>query len=96
MRTAALEADLVACAGIAPSIDAKTGITDGVRDAVPQCPVLVVIGANDEQVSPARAREWADQVGATFEEMAGANHFFWAKYEELTELVCNWLDERIT
>jgi alpha/beta superfamily hydrolase len=89
--------DLLGCVAIAPGIDPKTGITEGVPDDVrPRCPMFIVIGHNDEQVSPERAREWADQHGATFEEVKGANHFFWAKYETLTELVCNWLDERIT
>lgn len=89
--------DLLGCVAIAPGIDVKPDITEGVPDDVqPRCPVFIVIGHNDEQVSPARAREWADRHGATFEEVKGANHFFWAKYDDLTELVCNWLDERIT
>ena len=89
--------DLIGCAAVAPGIEAKPDITEGVPDDVsPRCPVLVVIGANDEQVSPARAREWAAQHDATFEEVAGANHFFWAKYESLTAIVAPWLDERIS
>ena len=89
--------DLLGCVAIAPGIDPKPDITEGVPDdVVPRCPVFVVIGHNDEQVSVARARGWSERHGATFEEVKGANHFFWAKYEPLAELVCNWLDERIT
>ena len=88
--------DLLGCAAIAPGMDANPEYTDGVPDDVePRCPVLIVMGTNDEQVSPERAREWAQRHDATFEEVKGANHFFWAKYEVLTALVCDWLDERI-
>ena len=95
VRVAAREDDLLGCVAIAPAVDEKPGITEGIPDdAQPRCPVLVVIGANDDHVSPARAREWADQHDATFHEMKGANHFFWAKYDQLTELVADWLVER--
>ena len=86
---------LLGCVAVAPGIDEKPDITEGVpSDVEPRCPVFVVIGANDDQVSPERAREWASEHGATFEEVKGATHFFWAKYEALTELVTNWLEER--
>ena len=32
-------------------------------------------------------------VSPSFEEMKGANHFFWAKYPDLTETVGSWLEE---
>lgn len=96
LRTAAVEEDVVACVALAPPIDAKPGITEGVGETAPSSPVLVVIGANDAQVSPGRAREWAAAHGATFVEMKGANHFFWAKYDDLTAVVGGWLDERIS
>ncbi len=87
--------DLLGCGAIAPGIDPKPDITEGVPgDVSPRCPVFVLIGHNDDQVPPARAREWSTHHGATFEEVKGANHFFWAKYEVLTDLVANWLDER--
>lgn len=95
LRVAARDDDLLGCVAIAPAIDAKPGITEGVPvDADPRCPVLLVIGANDDHVSPARAREWAEQHAATFHEMKGANHFFWAKYDQLTDLVAEWLEQR--
>lgn len=95
LRAAARTDDLIGCVAIAPSIDEKPGITEGVpADVAPRCPVLLVIGANDELVDPARAEGWAKEHDADFHEMKGANHFFWAKYEPLTAAVVTWLDER--
>ena len=95
LRAAGVEDELVGCVAIAPAIDEKPGITEGVpADVEPRCPVLVVVGANDDQVSPARSREWADEQGAVFEEIKGANHFFWGKYEDLSSTVVDWLDQR--
>ena len=93
LRVAGQEDDLLGCVAIAPAIDEKPGITEGVPpDVKPRCPVLILIGVNDEQVSPQRAREWADENGARFHEMKGANHFFWAKYEDVTAAVTEWLN----
>ncbi len=94
LRAAATIDELVGCVAIAPAIDQKPGITEGVpQDVTPKCPVLIVIGANDEQVAPASARRWATTHGATFGEMTGANHFFWAKYDDLAETVGAFLEE---
>jgi len=96
LRVAGMSDDLAGCVAIAPAIDEKPGITEGVPPGVvPRCPVLVVIGANDEQVSPARAREWTTEHAGDFEEMKGANHFFWAKYEQLTAVGVDWLEARV-
>lgn len=96
LRVAGSEDDLLGCVAIAPAIDEKPDITEGVpNDVRPRCPVLVVVGANDDLASPARAREWAEGHGATFEELKGANHFFWAKYDDLTALISGWLGERL-
>jgi alpha/beta superfamily hydrolase len=53
---------------------------------------MIVIGPNDELVSPDAARSWADTVGASFVLIPGANHFFWARYVELCAAVGGWLD----
>lgn len=95
LRTSAVEEDLLGCVAIAPAIDEKPGVTEGVPSGVePRCPVLLVVGANDELVEPQRGQAWASDHGATFESMKGANHFFWAKYETLTTTVGDWLDAR--
>ena len=93
IRVAAQE-EVIGCAAIAPAIDAREGITAGVGDAVPSVPTLVVVGANDAQVDPESCRKWADSVAsARFVEVPGANHFFWAKYDNVARVVTDFLDE---
>ena len=95
-RVAAKEEGLAAYVAIAPAVSEKPGITAGlpapdeVRLAMP---ALVIVGANDELVDPSAARAWAEAVGARYIEMKGANHFFWAKYDALTQEVCDFLDQ---
>lgn len=99
LRVAADVPDLVACATIAPSIVAKPDITAGAPPAEEfrtNSDLLIVCGANDEQVSPADCRRWAESTGARYEEVKGANHFFWAKYDQLAALVCDFLDDAIS
>lgn len=96
LRVAAREEGLLGCVAIAPSIDAKSGITEGVpAETEPRCPVLVVTGVNDRHTSPGRARDWAAAHQAEYFEMPGANHFFWGKYDDLTSTVVGWLEERV-
>ena len=98
LRAASLHPELKACVAIAPAIAPKPDITAGAPPPVESSyegPVLVVCGVNDEQVSPAECRRWAEETGATYEEMKGANHFFWAKYEPLAETVAGFLDGRL-
>ena len=94
VRVAAQVEDLIGCAAIAPAVDPKPEITAGIPDdAVVSIPLLVVVGANDDQVSPARCGEWSEtQPRATFHEIRGANHFFWAKYEQISTIVADWLE----
>lgn len=96
VRAAARADDLLGCVAIAPAVRPKEGITEGIPPGVaPRIPVLVVIGANDDQVSPAHARAWAEENSAEFEEVPAANHFFWARYDRLAGLVAGWLDEKL-
>ena len=98
LRVASSNDDLIACAVIAPAIVAKPEITAGAPapdDFGFGGPTLVVCGVNDEQVSPADCRRWAEASGARYEEVPGANHFFWAKYEQLGVLVGDFLDEAL-
>ena len=88
--------DLLACVAIAPAIDPKPGVTRGAPEPggyETGVPTLVVVGANDDQVSPASCRSWAEQTGARLVEMPAANHFFWARYESLAATVGDFLDE---
>ena len=96
LRVAGRTDDLLGCIAIAPAIDERPGITEGVpADVEPRCPVLLLVGANDDLVDPARARSWATEHDAEFHEMKGANHFFWAKYDDLTSVIVPWLEGRL-
>lgn len=96
LRVAGRTDGLLGCVAIAPAINAKEGITEGVpADVDPRCPVLLIVGANDDLVEPDRVRSWATEHGAEFHEMKGANHFFWAKYDDLTSLIASWLEGRL-
>ena len=94
IRAAMRDSSLIACATIAPAVKAKPGITAGAPppgEVVLSCPLMVVCGANDKQVSPQDCREWAVAASAEFIEVPGANHFFWAKYEQLAGVVEDFL-----
>jgi alpha/beta superfamily hydrolase len=94
IRTAAADKRLRACVAIAPAVTAHEGITAGLpppNELRLQVPLLIVVGANDQNVSPDACRVWAEGAGARFEIMPGANHFFWAKYEDLAKTVTDWL-----
>lgn len=92
--------DLAGCVAIAPAVSAKPGITAGIP--APDlcdisCPIMVVVGSNDDQVSPTECKQWSHGMhGATFIEVPGANHFFWAKYETLTSIIAEFLDHVLT
>jgi alpha/beta superfamily hydrolase len=98
IRLAATDPTFVGCAAIAPAVDEKPGVTSGLpppgRLGV-DVPLLVVIGANDRQVSPDACSAWGGAAGADVVTVSGANHFFWAKYEQLSKIVGEWLDERV-
>jgi alpha/beta superfamily hydrolase len=96
IRAAAATPDLAGCVAIAPSVDEKPGITAGLPppDELPiDAPLLIVCGKNDDQVAPDAVRAWATGAGARYVEMPGANHFFWAKYDDLAETVSDFLAE---
>lgn len=98
LRTANRHPELKACVTIAPAVQPKPGITAGAPSPAEfayRGPVLLVLGANDDQVSPADCRAWAAEAGASYEEMRGANHFFWAKYEALARTVADFLDRSL-
>ena len=95
VRTAAIHDEIVACVGIAPSVKRKEGITAGLPapdEIAMKADLLFVCAANDKHVSPTDCRKWIETYGSgEYEEMPGANHFFWAKYDDLAERVSEWL-----
>jgi uncharacterized protein len=92
---AATRVDVSACVAIAPAVKPRPGVTAGLPPAAElaiDVPSLFVCGANDEVTPPSECRRYAEAVdGATFTEVSGANHFFWAKYDDLAEAVVGWL-----
>lgn len=98
LRFSAAQQEPAACVAIAPAVAERPGLTAGLPPARPGShglPVLVVVGTNDRETPPDRAREWARTADLDFVEVAGANHFFWAKYDELASTVADWLDRAL-
>jgi uncharacterized protein len=96
IRAAAEDPTLAACVAIAPSVEAKEGTTAGLPspdDLEIDVPLLVVTAANDAVVAPAACRAWAEGAFADHIVISGANHFFWARYDRLSEAVRRWLGE---
>lgn len=97
IRTALRHPELRACVAIAPAIDARPGYTSGVpapeEMSSVDVPLVVITGANDDQVDPGAQRAWAEAAGARFVEIKGANHFFWARYEALSKAVLSFFEE---
>ena len=98
LRLAAVEPGLAACVGVAPAVKPRPEITAGLPPAGEvslTCPALLVVGANDHLVASADVQAWARDTGAAHQVVPGANHFFWAKYEDLSDLVAGFLDEHL-
>jgi alpha/beta superfamily hydrolase len=96
LRAASRAREIAACAVVAPSVTPKAGLTAGLPPGAELglgAAVLVVCGSNDDIVSPSACREWAEAAGARYEEIPAANHFFWAKYETVTDVVAAFLVE---
>jgi alpha/beta superfamily hydrolase len=90
VRTAALDDRLGACVAIAPAVTPKEGVTAGLPSPAgfqTGVPLLLICAANDHLVARDDCAGWADAVGAKAEVMAGANHFFWGKYDDLADAV---------
>ena len=96
LRTVCAGSEPSAVAAIAPAVKPREGITAGLPPAEEveiDTPVLLVCACNDDLVAVDDCRSWAKAAGVNLEEVRGANHFFWGKYEDLAEIVAGWLDE---
>ncbi len=97
IRTAAADPEIAAVVAIAPAVTERPGMTAGLPPGPElgiEQPVLVVCGANDKQVDPIEVREWARSIpAATYVEIPGGNHFFWALYDRVAGFVTGWLDQ---
>lgn len=85
---------------IAPAIGARDEVTAGAPDPSEldiTTPLLVIRGSNDDLVGGDECRKWVEGVpSAGYQEMKGANHFFWGKYEALAAATAGFLDETLT
>lgn len=99
IRACAEDPSIVACAAIAPAVLERPGVTAGLPPGERldiSIPVLIVCGSNDDQIPPLACKTWAESLPhARYVEMPGANHFFWAKYEKLADLVADFLDSAL-
>lgn len=94
VRIAPKVAELGALVAIAPPVSGRAGYSVGLPEKLqPNFPVLIVAGANDTTTDPEAQRVWAEANGARFAALKGANHFFWAKYDDLAAVVTEFLDE---
>ncbi|MDQ3964220.1 MAG: alpha/beta hydrolase [Actinomycetota bacterium] len=79
---------------IAPPVSGRAGYSLGLPDRLEtDVPLLVVAGANDTTTDPGKQRAWAEANNARFLALKGANHFFWAKYDDLAAEVTAFLNE---
>ena len=97
VRAMMQEPDISAGVAIAPAVKPREGVTAGLPDPSrvrPTSPLLFVCGVNDDVVAVDDCRAWAEAVSrCDLLEVQGANHFFWAKYDDLGDAVVGWLDE---
>lgn len=96
VRTAGGDGGLLAVAAIAPAVVPRPGVTAGLPDPSTvrlAAPVLFVCGDNDHLVALEDCRRWARAAGARVEVVHGGNHFFWGRYDALTSLVADFLDD---
>ncbi|CAN5594985.1 Dot/Icm type IV secretion system effector CoxH3 [soil metagenome] len=97
-RVATADDGLAALVAIAPAVNEKPGITDGLPSAAQvnlKIPALVLCAVNDELVDIQDGRRWAQTAQTEFYAMPGANHFFWGKYEKLAKVVLEFLDAEV-
>ena len=96
LRTVCAGAGTAAVVAIAPAVKPRPGITAGLPhpgEVELDTPVLLICAVNDDLVAVDDCRAWAKATGVELEEMRGANHFFWGKYDDLAETVALWLDD---
>jgi alpha/beta superfamily hydrolase len=97
-RVAAADPGIAALVAIAPAVKEKPGITDGLPPADEiglEIPALVLCAANDDLVDIEDCRSWAETAKTELHVIVGANHFFWAKYEQLAGAVAEFLEAEV-
>jgi uncharacterized protein len=76
---------------VAPSIQR----VDVTRVQLPRCPWLIVQGDNDELVNAPEVQAWAQSLEPKpeFALLAGVDHFFHGRLNELREVVVGWAEK---
>ncbi|MDQ4095652.1 MAG: alpha/beta fold hydrolase [Actinomycetota bacterium] len=99
IRTMDAHPEIKAGVAIAPAVKPREGITAGLPDPSRvslDAPVLFVAAVNDHLVELDDCRAWIERVPrAEIAELEGANHFFWAKYDDLVDVVASWLADNV-
>lgn len=99
IRTMEAHPEIAAGVAIAPAVKPREGVTAGLpqpSEVTLRSPLLFVCASNDDLVDINDCRKWVDAVpSCDLVEVRGANHFFWAKYEDLADEVSSWLDKVI-
>jgi len=96
VRLAERDDSLAACVAIGPAVRAREDVTAGLPSAAEtevDVPLLLVCAANDEVAPCSECEAWAKEARADYRTISGANHFFWAKYEDLAAHLEEWLDD---
>jgi alpha/beta superfamily hydrolase len=75
---------------VAPAIQR----VDVTRVQLPQCPWLIVQGDNDELVNAQEVQAWAQSLtpGPEFALLAGVDHFFHGRLNDLRDAVVRWIE----
>ena len=99
IRTMDAHEEIEVGVAIAPAVKPREDITAGLPEPSEvslNSPLLFVCAVNDDLVAIEDCRAWADGVGSVdLVEVRGANHFFWAKYQDLADEVSKWLRDFI-
>lgn len=88
LRTAA-QTNPVRLVTVAPAIQR----VDVTRVPMPRCPWLIVQGDNDELVNAQEVQAWAQSLSPApeFAMLAGVDHFFHGRLNELRDVVVRWV-----
>jgi alpha/beta superfamily hydrolase len=99
VRTMDAHDEIRAGVAIAPAVKPREGVTAGLpppSEVTLNNPLLFVCAVNDDLVDLDDCRRWVEDVEkAEAVEVRGANHFFWAKYDDLADVVSKWLGENV-
>ena len=92
LRWQARDRDASAYVGIAPPVRDPGGNSLPPSDVLPPASRSIIIGERDQLISVDDVRTYASAIGAGFEVIPAADHFFHFREERLAEMVVSALD----